>query len=484
MDLSPSRSSFRLRPSLLVLIALLVGITVWVREDSSFFSYAKIDQLRYSHAIGASDVKIAVVFAQGENELYYGMRLAFSDPNVLIKGTNKQVRVEVIPISTGNDPAAMGHQVALARAISRDPSYVAVIGHSTSEIASAASVSYEKKDLVYIATTATDPSLTRHDFNYVFRTIPTDEELSNAAAALCHWLRINAGNGASGPTWTPVSRIGIFYEQTRHSDEILKDLEDALTRKGIAVAFEKPYDSRLNPEETRPSLSQREGAARLENEIDSVSEYQPQMIAVIGDHVPPAKALWKALHRSPLNNVPLVLMTGPLDANAFIDYTDRQMVNGTSYPEILSFDDQTAPLQSSSDQELQPGAMYVATDFTTAEATVPGDFLKAYPGMSGIEAATLDFTRLYQQQFNRSDIPTAYRLPEALAMRGYVAGQILRQAMENSESVAPIDVQQSIRVGAFHALGRTFTFTLGGDEKGFGTEKVPVLFKRFSHRAP
>ena len=90
---------------------------------------------------------------------------------------------------------------------------------------------------------------------------------------------------------------------------------------------------------------------------------------------------------------------------------------------------------------------------------------------------------MYEQRFGGNDIQAQYRLPEALAMRGYVAGEILRQAIENSDSVAPIDLPQTIRIGTFKALGRTYHFTLGGDEKDFGTDKVPVMFKRFSRRS-
>lgn len=477
-----SRSYFRLRPGLLVSLALLVLIAVLVKRDTAYDSYAEVDSRRYHDVINASQVKIAVFFADGEKELYYGMLLAFADPNVHIKSANKNVRVEITPISTGNGVTAIGEQIALARNISRDPTYIAAVGHSTSAIASAASVSYEENNLIYIATTATDPSITRHDFGYVFRTIPTDEELSNAAASLCRWLRVKPTNSADAPSLS-VSRIGIFYEQIRHSDEVLKDLEHALTRNGISIAFEKPYDPRLLPERNRATLAQHQGAAQLQDEIDSVSESPPEMIAVIGDNAPPATALWEGLSRSHLRDVPLVMMTGPLDSNEFIDHTQRQMVHDTSYPTILSFDDMPAPSQSSSDQDLQPGALYVATDFTTAESRLSDDFLKTYPAMSGIREAAQDFATLYEQKFGGNDIQAPYRLPEALAMRGYVAGKILRQAIENSDSVAPIDLQQTIRIGTFKALGRTYHFTLSGDEKDFGTEKVPVMFKRFSRRS-
>ena len=67
-------------------------------------------------------------------------------------------------------------------------------------------------------------------------------------------------------------------------------------------------------------------------------------------------------------------------------------------------------------------------------------------------------------------------------MRGYVAGQILKQAMAESPSVAPVELRQTLRIKTFDALGRKYAFTLSGDTKSFGTYNIPVIFKRFSRR--
>lgn len=468
--------------SRLVLVVLLLGFAIFVRMDTAFYSDSAIGKLRYQNAIHASRVKVAVIFAPGEREMYYGMLLAFDDPNLWIKSENKRVDVEIVPKSVTGSADFQGWQVALARKISRDPSYVAVVGHSAPYIASMSSVSYGDTDLLYIATTATEPNLTSHGFTNIFRIIPSDEELSTAVARLCHWLRVT--HEGAGESEVPVSRVGIFYELGAHSVQGLKNLEESFTRRHIDVVFEIPYNGRLNPGEKKQRLEERQLEAALENKIDDSAKTQPEMVAVLGDRVPAARGLGNALSHSLLSQVPLVIEAGPLSSNDFINHAERKVFGDAPnlLPTLLPVS--CAPESSATlpYQKLQPGTIYVATDFSLAEVGISDADLKLCPGMAQIRTATRNFTRLYKQRFDRDNIPAKYRMPETLAMRGYVAGLILKQAMEQSVSVAPIDVEQTMRIGNFDALGRQYNFTLSGDERNFGTPRIPFIFEKISHR--
>ena len=134
-------------------IFLLLALVVWagsglLKKELGLSSYEEIYTARYLRAQSPSNVDIAVVYAEGEDEMYFGVDMAFAQRFVTVRG--KKIGVTLHPFKTGNDSVAVKDQIPLARKIARDENYVAVIGHSTSDIASEASVSYEYTKLLYI----------------------------------------------------------------------------------------------------------------------------------------------------------------------------------------------------------------------------------------------------------------------------------------------------------------------------------------------
>jgi hypothetical protein len=531
-------------------IAVPIALIVWaasglMKKQLGFSSYREIDARRYANArslnvepatglarlvnflhLRRPIADVAVVYAEGEEQLCMGIAIALAEPgsplgasshwrssligrvqpdicqtpsgsidSVVTPKGREPVQLRLHWFRTGNTAVQIKDQAGIARRLARDDRYLAVIGHSTSEVAELASVSYEYTNLLYIATTATDPVLTRHGFGSAFRTIGTDEELSQQLAELCSWLE---KTDPKTHKLLPVKSVGVFYEQSPHSTNAVEDLESALADRSLATIFEKPYEPLLGSG-VGSQFEQRQRAARLHDQIAAVEHLTPDMIAIIGDGVPAARQVWNGLSRSNLSNVPIVLFGGPLDANAFIDFTERETNPAhpeNSYPAILTlknegdqkigYDEEIeAQRIIHEDRRIEPGAIYLATQFSVAEVDLLKNSalgLKLRPEKSTEQAeAVKKFEERYRVRFDNDNNPKAVRAPEALALRGYAAGRVLKEAFELSRSLAPIDVEEALKSShnKFTALGRRFSFDINGDEKDLGMPDMPIIYKRF-----
>jgi ABC-type branched-subunit amino acid transport system substrate-binding protein len=76
--------------------------------------------------------------------------------------------------------------VAVARSFAANPRVVAVIGHRSSSQAVPASIVYQFHGITFIAPTSTNLNLTDHNFNYVFRMTPNNEEIAKQLANYCY----------------------------------------------------------------------------------------------------------------------------------------------------------------------------------------------------------------------------------------------------------------------------------------------------------
>lgn len=452
-------------------------------------SYEEIYARRYSKAQTTQTLDIAVVYARDEPGLFNGLDLAFNGPDPRVKSRpikvgNRQLAVKLHRFESGSGSDSTGVQVVFARQIARDDRYVAVVGHSSSDIASLASVSYEYTKLLFMATTATDPALTNHGFAYVFRNIVTDEQYAAAVAQLCRRLQ--------------VARVGTFYEQSPHSLSAIDDLQEALSSpctegarpgpdedcRSIATLFEKSYEALVGTS-VGTTLEQRERKERLQDQIASVEHLMkgdapPQMIAIVGDNVKAAVELWKGLSVSDMKDVPVVIVGGPLDTDAFTDNTRRRMSGShTALPKLLDLKDKTLTIEKK--------AMYVASLFSTAEATaeITGTDEEKRRKLQEGKDAVNKFIGDYGARFK--DPQNKPQSPDAISMRGFTAGEILRKAFEQSDSPAPVDVQETLKSSQrkFRSLGRDFSFDIRGDVTvdRLGADS-PILFKVFESATP
>jgi ABC-type branched-subunit amino acid transport system substrate-binding protein len=454
--MAPPRNAIRRRVlwvTALAAVAWFIGSGEWKRVFG-FSSYQEIYSRRYEKALTTTTADIAVVFASGEDGLYNGIDLAFADRSVHVNG--RTLKVKLHQFKTGGSAAEVKRQEAMAQSIARDDSYAAVVGHSTSEIASMASVSYEYTKLLFVAPIATDDPLTEHGFSYVFRTILTDNQYVDAVAKLCKQLH--------------VSRVGTFYEISPHSLSAIDELKEAFSQESISTLFEKGYESSLGTE-VGTEVEKRNQQERLQDQISSVehlikSAAPPQMIALVGDNLLAATEFWKKFSNSDLKNLPLIIYGGPLDSSDFLLGTARSKSSaGALQPKLINID--------AGDLAVEPGAIYITSLFSSAELNEPFSSTEQQAVRhTSIASFVQDYAKRYPGVF-----------PDALAMRGFSSGQILKSAFEQSNSIAPIDVQETLRSSqrTFQSLGRIFTFDARGDVSvtRLGA-KSPIIYKRFS----
>ena len=80
----------------------------------------------------------------------------------------------------GSTSERIDASVILAHRIAADPNVVAVLGHSF-DASVAASIVYNACEVIYLASTATEPALTNHrDMPYVFRVCHSDDDIMYA----------------------------------------------------------------------------------------------------------------------------------------------------------------------------------------------------------------------------------------------------------------------------------------------------------------
>ena len=76
--------------------------------------------------------------------------------------------------------------VKVARSFAANPFVIAVTGHRSSYQAVPASIVYQFHGIAFLAPSSTNLNLTDHNFNYVFRMTPNNEEIAKQLANYCH----------------------------------------------------------------------------------------------------------------------------------------------------------------------------------------------------------------------------------------------------------------------------------------------------------
>jgi branched-chain amino acid transport system substrate-binding protein len=98
---------------------------------------------------------------------------------------------------------------------------IAVIGHQLSTLAVPASIVYQYHGIVFLAPTSTNINLTTHNFDYVFRMHPNNEEMGEQLAAYCD----NKG----------YKKIVILQELRDYSTELADSFISHAEKKGIKI---------------------------------------------------------------------------------------------------------------------------------------------------------------------------------------------------------------------------------------------------------
>lgn len=253
------RQTLRIIAVLAIVALLILGWRnrwrVWGQSylDVGNYTYDQISQTRYVFTQAPADpLKVAVVWAGGDG-LCEGARLAEEEikrAGLRVGHAGRSLDIECVKVSD------VGEEVLAARRIARDPTYAAVIGHSTSDSAKLAAVSYETMNIPFLAVNSTDKMLTNQGFAYVFRTLPEDQAVADQMSRY-----YNAAEGA-GPDAAGGRRgFGVFYAESAHSISVVNVIASTLSNSQNRSVFEKSYDVGLTPPGFNRGLTPPAGAA-------------------------------------------------------------------------------------------------------------------------------------------------------------------------------------------------------------------------------
>ncbi len=134
-------------------------------------SYEKSKKRRAEKAATSQGpIAIAIVWPVDDADLPFinGVSLAINEINKAGGVLGRKIQYTVYK----EPPAEDSYNIA--EEISKNEDIIAVIGHHRSASAIPASITYEYNGILFLTPGSTSPSLTTHNFQYVFRTIPSD----------------------------------------------------------------------------------------------------------------------------------------------------------------------------------------------------------------------------------------------------------------------------------------------------------------------
>lgn len=120
----------------------------------------------------------------------------------------------------------------VAKEFSANRDVIAVIGHRFSSVALSTSITYEQSGIIFISYGATAPDLARDTNQFVFRNIPSDEEIGREIAAI-----------ASQKGYTDVI---IIYDRANASKRMGEIFYEHASNRGITIIALKSYSSWQN----------------------------------------------------------------------------------------------------------------------------------------------------------------------------------------------------------------------------------------------
>jgi len=163
-----------------------------------------------------------------ENDLFKeGVELAADEINTRGGINGRKVRL----IEKDDEETVTGG-MTVAQSFTEVPNLTAVIGHSVSFISTAAANIYENAGIVMLSPSATAPALTQKGYKYIFRNIPSDDEIARQLALYA------AKQGHR--------RMVIYYSDDSYGIGLANSFEDHAQKAGIEIVDRFSYyaDSR------------------------------------------------------------------------------------------------------------------------------------------------------------------------------------------------------------------------------------------------
>ena len=382
-------------------------------------------------------------------------------------------------------PRDQAAELDSARRIARDPRFVAVLGHSSNDTAKFAAVSYQQTDLLFFSVNVTDPSLTNHKFGYVFRMIPNDYEAAKAVVKM-----VAEFNHCNGIGEERRGRMGIFYARSAYAMNAVETITASLGEidRNLDYVFEKSYDIHLAPplNVVDPGFfssltglfggSGRRDSAELKRQnlremIDEVKNKYPgrglgpgfDVILLVDDQSTRAGEILSLLRSRGVSQP--VLAGATLDDEKFFkDSVVKQIYNTLGSPCPGAATDRPAtplscPPADPADENRPPASASGAPPTRDAAQLQNLTLISSVFDAAGSASGVKKFVGKFREEHRR--------LPDFIAAQGYEAMMVMAQAFERSESIAPIDVADTLRSqGPFQGLTEPICFTPDGDIRG------------------
>lgn len=191
-------------------------ITSGCSADFANMAEKRLEHARRADAEG-QDIHIVAINDAMESDYIKGIMLAAeeinSQPDKLL---NRNVNITI------EDPADdLPSSRSLIHKIVSNPEVVAVLGHRSSNIAVPASVIYEKSQVIYMPPFATAQALTSHNFQYVFRMLPSNKAMTEQLGSVASTLGYK--------------NIVVLYARDDFNRELAFLFEDAIIKQKINI---------------------------------------------------------------------------------------------------------------------------------------------------------------------------------------------------------------------------------------------------------
>lgn len=170
------------------------------------------------------DIVIGVAWPfESNNSLFReGVKLAVKEINQAggIKGRKIQLEMK-------DDQASVALGMAIAQSFAQEQQVAAIIGHRNSFVSIPASRIYEEAGLLMLSPASTAPELTQNDYKFVFRNVPSDDEIAKEMATFC--------------SQQGQKRMVIYYSEDSYGVGLANSFEDHAKKEGIKVVDRISY---------------------------------------------------------------------------------------------------------------------------------------------------------------------------------------------------------------------------------------------------